>query len=133
MPTVTLNRSWSEPGSTPISYELEKTADGEVILDAVVIPDESVDFNVVVAIDVSQLVALLIGSDQDLTIETNQPGGASGEPDDTLALEANAPLIWTDEDVEACPLSADVTILYITNGSGADATLNLRALVDPTP
>lgn len=133
MPTIRVNRSWSVSGASPIVYEIDVEADGESNAGPIVVPDGAVDFNVLVAIDVSRLKALLIGSTQDVTIETNHPGGASGEPDDTIEVKANAPYLWTEDDPEPCLLTVDVEILYVTNNSGADATLNVRAPMDVTP
>jgi len=93
------------------------------------IPDESTDLEVVFPLDVSAIKAIFIKSDQDITIETND--GSS--PDDTLTLTADCPYIWHENSEYTNLLTADVTSLFVTNASGAAATLEIEAIVDATP
>jgi hypothetical protein len=78
--------------------------------------------------DFSQLKSLYIKCDQALTIKTN----SSGAPAQTITLAANVPYVWTYGSGITCPITADITALYITNGSGSLANLEIRALEDPT-
>ena len=130
--TRTHVRTQLEAGQTPVTYEhdVSFTRKSDV---SESIPDGSTDMIVLWNVDISALVSLIIGSDQDLTIETNNPGGASAAPDDTLALKADQAVDWCEDDVMTCPITADVTILYVTNASGSTATLEIRAGMDATP
>ncbi len=130
--TAKLIRGWSYAGSDGLGQEEDVTAGSLVGLDEPV-PDGSVDLAVLCAIDLSQLKALYIEADQDITLETNAAGGSSGAPDDTLELTADVPKLWSISDgLGICPLTADVDTFFVTNGSGENTTLKLRALVDPT-
>lgn len=127
MPTHKINQDW-QAGNESISKQITITADGEANLE-VAVADESADLAINVAIDYSALKLLYIVSDQDLTVETND--GSS--PDDTLTLLAGIPIVWFEGCGFTNPLSADVTALYATNASGADATLTVKTLQDATP
>jgi len=93
------------------------------------IADSETDKLVNFAVDVSQITALLIKSDQALTIETND--GSS--PDDTLVLVADVPYVWHTNSYDTCKFTTDITKLYVTNASGAAAQLEIECLSDPTP
>lgn len=95
------------------------------------VPDSATDKQVAVELDVSEIKALYMESDQDITVETNN--GAT--PDDTINLKAGKPLIWTPDDPHPNPFASavDVTDLFLSNSSGTDAKFKLRALSDVTP
>lgn len=80
------------------------------------------------ALDVSQVKAVFLLSDQDLLLETN----SSSSPANTLSLKANVPYIWYTNKPQALVFTTDITALYLTNASAAVATLKLEILVDPT-
>lgn len=127
-----LTRSTVRTGLASVSYEIEKTA-GRLEHVSEPIADGETDVAVPCLIDVSALKMLLIGSDQDVTLETNNPGGASAAPDQTITLKANQPMDWAEDDPVDCPLTADVSTLYVTNASGSTVNLEVRALQDATP
>ena len=79
--------------------------------------------------DVSQVQAIYIVSDQDLTFETND--GSS--PDDTISLLANVPYIWHVNSYHAFKLTTDVTKLYLSNAGSSTATLRIEGVEDATP
>lgn len=79
-------------------------------------------------LDVSQLKAIVITSDKDVTFETN----SGSSPVDTIALLADVPYVWHYQSYHACLLTTDVTAIFITNASGATATLQIEALYDAT-
>jgi hypothetical protein len=106
------------------TYEAESVAAVEVA-----VADSESDKEIDIAIDYSQITSLWISSDQDVTIETND----GTTPDDTIALKANVPLLWTTDSYFACPLTEDVTALFVTNASGSTATVRVEVLTDPTP
>lgn len=117
-----------EQGNNSLSQRDTFTGEAEANV-SVSVPDSSTDFEVTLAIDVSEIKSIIIASDQDITVETND----GTTPDDTFTIEANNPLIWNVDSPAATPFSADITALFVTNSSGAAATFNVRCLVDATP
>lgn len=93
------------------------------------VPTASTDAGIVIAIDVSAVKAFYIVSSAAITVETND--GSS--PDDTLNLLAGQPYVWHTGSYDSFLLTADVTVLYITNASGATANIEIRVLQDATP
>lgn len=71
-----------------------------------VVADQAINLPV----DVSAVSVVAIVADKDCTLETN----STSTPTDTFALKANKPLIWSDDDPGANPLTADVTVFYLT-------------------
>lgn len=131
--TVQLSRAWRF-GTDVLSAVEELTyedADVNPTIDAT-IGAGLTDKQVACTIDLSQLKALYLESDQDVTIETNQAGGSSAAPDDVLTLSANVPKLWTISDgLDLCPLTADVDTLFVSNAGGEDAKLKIRGVQDP--
>jgi hypothetical protein len=95
----------------------------------VVVANGQTNKEVVLAIDFSQLKAIFISSDRAVLIETND----GTTPDDTITLAANVPYIWQVGSASACLITEDVTKVFVTNASGADANLRFRVLQDATP
>lgn len=100
------------------------------------IPDSSTDLLVTETVDVSTLQSIIMVSDQQITVETND----GTTPQETIILKANDPLVWRKggnqldgSDYPAIPFSADVTGFFVTNASGAAAQLKMEILNDPTP
>jgi hypothetical protein len=82
-------------------------------------------------IDVSELVLLYINSTQDITIETNADDATGGN---TLTLKANEPYVWWTSAPFVNVITEDiVTNVFITNTSGATATITFEAILDTTP
>jgi hypothetical protein len=98
-------------------------------IDGESVADSETDYEIVVALDVSAIQAIIITSDQDVTLETNS--GAA--PDDTIALTANNPYVWYTGSYYTNLLTTDITSIFITNASGSTATIDVLALVDATP
>lgn len=117
-------------GGQDVAQNNAYSADSQTSVD-VAIPIEA-DVLVNFALDVSQIKALFILSDQDLTIETNN-AGPDPAPDDTISLVAGVPLVWTHDSYYANLLTTDITALYVTNASAAAARLRIEALHDATP
>ena len=132
--TARLQRGWDfgEQDAHSKIETLTYTNGSLIAIDVEVDPatsDEVVDAE----IDVSALKALYLESDQDVTIETNQAGGSSGAADDTLALSADVPRIWSITDgLALCPLTTDVDTLYVTNDGATAANVKIRGIQDPT-
>lgn len=81
---------------------------------------------IVLGIDISLAKAVIIRSTQVLTIKTN----SSSTPDDTITTVANIAKKWIDGGYDSIFLSADVTKIFVSNASGADATLQIIVLAD---
>ncbi len=67
-----------------------------------------------------------ICSDRDVTVKTN----SSGSPQETWNLKANQPYSWFENNPGSAPVAGAITALYVTNNSGADATLKVLAGYD---
>lgn len=111
-----------------VAEENSFSGDGQVSL-SVSVPDSTTDQLVDLALNVSEIKAVYIVSDQDLTLETND----GSTPDDTLSLVAGVPYVWHENSYYSNLLITDITALYLTNASGATATLELEAVYDSTP
>jgi hypothetical protein len=128
MPTHNINVTWSR-GSESIENDVSLTADAESGGDFA-IPSGSVDLEINLDYDISELECFVMVADQALTVKTN----STGAPDDTIALLANTPIIqYTGDGRAAGIFDTDITKLYVTNASGSSATLKIRALFDGTP
>lgn len=95
----------------------------------VIVPDSSTDFEVVRTIDISSLKSFYLMSDQDVTIQTND----GTTPDDQFVLTAGVAYQWTEDSVADLVLTQDVTSFFITNTSGAAASVRMECLLDVTP
>ena len=129
MATHTHERTLTTPNGA-INYQ-EAVTDGTESNLTCTIPAGSTDLCRLWTVDITQLKSLFIGCKSgDLTIETNNPGGASASPDDTLTLLEDQPVDWAYGDVMSHPLTADVTQIWVTNAGDADVDLECRALMD---
>ena len=127
--TVKLIRTFDDDGAV-VTAEESFTEEQVIALD-VAVADSETDKEVALGVDVSQIAALLITSDQDVTIETND----GSTPDDTLTLKANNALVWSTNCGYSCPLTADITgNIFVTNASGSTANIKIRiCYTDATP
>jgi len=125
--SVKIKRGWSFAGE---ALEKEETVTaGQIVTIDEPIADSETDYLIALTLDVSQIKAIYLESDQDITLETND----GSTPDDTISLSADVPQEWSESDGAALrPLATDVTALYVTNASGSTANLKARFLVDPT-
>lgn len=98
-------------------------------IDGETVPDSQTDYEITVTLDVSAVKAFYLVSDQDVTLETNSGSAA----DNTLSLVAGVPYVWTTDSYDSFLLDTDVTSIFITNASGATATIDMLALLDATP
>lgn len=82
-------------------------------------------------LDVSQIKALMMLADNDLTVETN----SASSPVDTIALLAGVPYIEVGDDTYFTKLlTTDVTSLILTNASGTKTVkFKLSVITDSTP
>jgi hypothetical protein len=68
--------------------------------------------------------SLMIYSSAALTIKTN----SSSSPTQTIVLTAGQALVWGTDHAEACPVTADVTKLFLSNDTAGIATVKIRVL-----
>lgn len=118
---------WTD-GARTIEKVTVKTGNAQTSLSEDV-PDSSTDLEIAFVLDVSEVKAIYIVSDQDLTLETNN----GGSPVDTLSLVADEPVVWHSTSLHSNPFSTDITALFATNASGSAAVLQIEVLYDPTP
>lgn len=124
--THTTTYTWTNGGST-ITQPQAKSSGQELNVEEP-IGVGATDLLVALAVTVAKLEGLVMLADQNLTLEFNN----GTTPAFTISLLANVPLVWQKDTYHANPLTANVTALYVTNASGAAATLKIRALIDPT-
>lgn len=122
----TITESWAGGGN--LSAAVAKTGSGRISVDESIATGAS-DTQIAFMLDFSEIEVLYILSDQDITLETNS--GAA--PDDTFSLLANEPLVWWSTCLHSCPITVDITALFVTNASGSTARLRVEALYDATP
>lgn len=94
------------------------------------IADNTTDGAITFALDISATKVIYMVSDQAITVKTN----SSSTPQETINLAANVPLLYAPTLLgSAAPFADDVTGLFVTNESGAAATLIIKAGTDVTP
>lgn len=82
-------------------------------------------------VDVSQTVAVWFKSDQAVTLETNATDATGGN---TISLTANVPYVWYTGKGDSNALTQDIdSTIYVTNASGATATVQGVVVQDSTP
>lgn len=119
-----LTLSWARSGES-IAQSVTISDNGELNRNVTVAP-ATTDFPVAAVIDVSEVKALYIHSDQNVTIETN----SSSAPANTLTVTANKPLVWYTGCGLVNPLTVDVTSIFITNAGATAANVRIRVLID---
>jgi len=100
---------------------------GAIVIDesiADLVTDGLIDCSFVLA----RLTAFYMCADQALEIATN----SAGAPQETITLAANKPFVYVPGSGLPSPFAGNVTGLYVTNASGAAASLQIRALLDVT-
>ena len=80
------------------------------------------------AIDFSQsnLRAIYIKTDQDLTLKTN----STGSPQETVTLKAGVPFVWVYQSGITNPFAGNVTATYWSNAGATAANVYIRLLVN---
>jgi hypothetical protein len=129
--SYTLVQDVNGPGSS-VSGKVVYAGTGEAKVKGEVIADGATDQQVEIAFPVlSGLQLQYILSSQNLTLYVNDTSG--GAPNATIALKAGEAHIVTNGGYFANPITADVTVMYASNASGGNATLDIIALYDATP
>ncbi len=78
-----------------------------------------------VAFPVLAIQAMIIASSQDVTVNTNNATAGA----DVLIVSATAPVVWAVGYQHACPLTVDVTDVFVANATPTDAKFNIRVLL----
>jgi hypothetical protein len=102
-----------------------ETGDTDSSLDTT-IPNGGTNVLATFNVDVSQVVSFLMFSTQDMTVKTNSPTS----PDQSFDLAAGHGFTWNSSHTDPNPLNVDIAAFYFTNNGTADATVNLRFLVE---
>jgi len=129
MATHTLTFTYQGSGFA-FERSVSKTGTGVVAIDGETVADSTTDGEIALTLDVSEVEAFFLVSDQNITLETNAIDATGGN---TIALLAGEPYTWFSTDKAAFLLTEDVTTTYWTNASGAAATVYCVALYDATP
>lgn len=111
--------------SLNVNAQQQVQGDVEVAISQVIAPSAA-DFEILVAVDVSQLKAIVLVASNNCTVETNN----SGTPTNTINLLAGKPYIWSTGDYNTCLITADVSKIFLTNGVAAETTFQMLALSD---
>ena len=111
--------------------DITKTASARVAVEEDVATAET-DFEITVpTIDISAATLIYIMSTQNVLFETNANDATDGN---TLTLIANEPYVWWTGAPFVNVLTEDiVTNVFVTNASGATATVTIDVLQDATP
>lgn len=123
----TILSSWAE-GTRGGVYTTEYEGDASDSR-AIDVPEDTDQKLVNIAIDFSQITSLVLASDVDMTLETND----TGDPDDTIELKANVPMIWNADAYFDNPITADVTKIYLTTATVGAGVFVLEVVHDSTP
>ena len=125
--SATLTITWSSGGKTRTGT-ITKSAGG-LTRRTETIPGGSTNLLLALTADVSAIESYWFKSDRAMTIKTND----ADTPDNTLSLVAGEPQAWAKNNGPACPLTVDITALYVTLAAGDASVLEIEILEDPTP
>ena len=115
-------------GVREIDQQVSRSDSAQLGIDEVIASDAD-DYAIDMVLDISEIAMILILSDQNIKIETNN----GAVPVDTFNLIAGEPLVWWDTSLFTNPFSLDVTGLFVTNTAGVQARLQIEVLYDATP
>jgi hypothetical protein len=118
-----------EGSGVSLTKDISNTQAGVALIDGETVATAETDYEINFDLDVSACKSFYLVSDQAVTFETNS--GAA--PDNTISLRANEPYLWHTNAYDSFLLTVDVTSVFITNASGATATIYCVALFDVTP
>lgn len=84
------------------------------------------------ATDATQNISVDNGTCTGLTAAPTSAGTLTAG-NDTIALLANVPYVWTTNSYATSLLTVDVEAIAITNASGSAALVNIHSVIDATP
>lgn len=116
-------------GSKSLSFTISSTGSLVTLLDAETVADGQTDQLITFTLDVSACTMFCMVSTKNVTVQTNN----GTTPDNTLTLRANEPYLWHTNSYDTFKLTVDVTKIYVTNASGASATIDAIMITDATP
>ncbi len=120
--------TYKNSAGTVVAITDSYTDDFEVQLDhatAASTTNEEIDF----AITYANVKCMLMYSDQTVTVKSN----STGAPGDTFTLTAAKALVWNTDRHESCPITSNITKVYVTNTNTSAANLKFRFLLDQVP
>jgi hypothetical protein len=118
-------------GGTTKEDTITKSSTGRVSFEESVATAET-DFEITCpTVDISACVLIYVKSTQDVLLETNDGGAVAGE---AITLKANEPYVWWTAAPFVNKFVTDITTnVFVTNASGAAATVTFEAILDTTP
>lgn len=129
--------TYKTPNGTETVKTEEVLAEQEVTLE-VEVPAGAVNKEIDVGMTAALIKSLLIAANRtaketgtfaSVIVKTN----STSAPDDTLTVKPSNAVCWSTGDPTICPITADVTKLYVSNAGTAKCDFVVRALQDPTP
>lgn len=123
--THTIGQSYKSGAGSTSAVSKTVTSNTETNVETVVTAGAT-NATITLVLDVSAIQSLMLYSDQPCTIKTN----SDSTPADTITLAAKQMIIWTASNIEACPLTVDVTSLHVAVPGATDAAIKVFALLD---
>lgn len=124
--TATIAQSYVS-GDTSISTSKAYTS-GKKISIAESVGIGATDQEHALVLDVTQIKAIIIRCDQDMTLKFN----VAGTPNPEIFMKKDVPYIWTSDSYDSLILTADITKVFVTETSGIAGTFELDTIIDPT-
>ncbi len=123
--THTLGITYRTPEGLIASTTAAYIGPEEAGLDSTV-ADGSTDQEFDIAIPLAQIISMVLWSDKNVHIKTND----SGSPQEEIDLIAGRQVVWNTDMPVAAPFSNDVSKFFVTNSSGAVAKIKFRVLLE---
>jgi hypothetical protein len=79
------------------------------------------------SINKDKITSIFLNSDQDVTVDTNDATGSTGQE---IALKAKAPWAWHNALPVANPVTTSITKIFVTNAGTATATFRVGVLLN---
>jgi hypothetical protein len=124
----TVGTVYKTNAGTIVSLTDDYTDDAEIVIDhatAASTTNQEIDF----AVTYANIQCMVMYSDQTVLVKTN----STGAPGDTITLTAKKALIWNTDRHESCPITSNITKVYVTNTNTSAANLAFRFLLDQVP
>lgn len=99
--------------------------DDEILGESVVVPASTTNQPVRIAFAAAHLTSMSMRTDQEVTVKTN----STSAPSNTFDVKPRAPVQWYSTSGITNPISADVTVLYVTNAGATNANVDLSFLI----
>jgi hypothetical protein len=116
-----------QSGSINIQSEGRYEGSGNPRIDDVAAADATT--RMTIAIDVSAVKSIVLLSDQDVTIKTNN----ASTPDDELELSAGVAYLWNTDTEGDFVFGTDITAVFVQNAGEEEARIQIDVIEDATP